>query len=919
MPEEGHQTIAVIDGNSLMHRAFHAIQTPMSAPDGRPTNAIFGFLSMFFKLYDDFRPDGIICAFDHGIPAFRLDAIEQYKAQRPPTDPGLKAQFPMVKELLAALAVPVVELEGWEGDDILGTLARQLAEQAGPKSRCLLVSGDKDVLQLVDEQTSVVNTRVGMSDVTVYDAPAVLAKWGVRPAQMPDFLGLMGDSSDNIPGVPGVGAKKAQALIEQFGSLDAVLEHAAEVKGKLGENLRANADLARLSRQAATIRTDLELDCDLRQVSFPAYSAVGVAKAFRELALTSQLKKALQLIGTTPSALQAASGAEGAGGQAAEGQLAEGAGLSGQTSMAGQAALLQGLLRFSGAAAQERLDGLLAGGERLGVCLRSTADAGRLFSEDQLELVVAGSQTALSFGAADGANAVLRRLLERGNLACFELKPLLQQLIPPDSSIEALAGLGEAQAAGAFDCRLAAYLLDSGQVPADIEALAGLCLPGLASDFSDTALAAAVLALAADRLQQRLKDEGSEDCFWQIEMPLVRVLVAMERSGVRIDTAVLAEQARALGAEIEGLKAAAIQAAGQDFNLDSPKQLGAILFEGLKLPPLKKKKTGYSTDASVLEELRAMHPLPGLMLEYRELAKLKSTYLDALPRLVAGDGRVHTSFNQMVTATGRLSSTDPNLQNIPIRSELGRHVRLAFVADAQAIQAERAVFLSADYSQIELRLLAHLSGDKGLIAAFQGGQDFHAATAANLFGLAVQDVPPELRSRAKAVNFGIVYGQQAYGLSQSLGIGFADAQEMIDRYFAAFPQVRRYLDETVALAHTQGWVSTLFGRRRYIRELGSSNANTRHFGERTAMNHPMQGSAADIIKLAMNQVQAYLEDQGLRSQLILQVHDELDFNAAADEADALKREVKRIMEGVVGLQVPLIAEVSVGPNWAVAH
>jgi DNA polymerase-1 len=393
----------------------------------------------------------------------------------------------------------------------------------------------------------------------------------------------------------------------------------------------------------------------------------------------------------------------------------------------------------------------------------------------------------------------------------------------------------------------------------------------------------------------------------------------MERVGVLVDTRILQEQAAEIGTQILSLREAAEEAAGESFNLDSPKQVGAVLFETLKLPTLKKKKTGYSTDASVLEELKALHPLPGLMLEYRELAKLKSTYLDALPRMVAADGMVHTSFNQMVTATGRLSSADPNLQNIPIRSELGRRIRTAFVPSAEAINAEEAVFLSADYSQIELRLLAHLSGDEGLIAAFQGGQDFHAATAGNLFGIPIEHVPTGLRSRAKAVNFGIVYGQQAYGLSHSLGIPFQEAQEMIDRYFQAFPRVREYLDETIKEAHSQGWVETLFKRRRYIRELKSSNAKTRSFGERTATNHPMQGSAADIIKLAMNQVSEYLHKERLRSQLILQVHDELDFNAASDEVQVLAREVKRIMEEVVSLKVPLAVEVSQGSNWAVAH
>ncbi|MCL2339665.1 MAG: DNA polymerase, partial [Actinomycetia bacterium] len=407
--------------------------------------------------------------------------------------------------------------------------------------------------------------------------------------------------------------------------------------------------------------------------------------------------------------------------------------------------------------------------------------------------------------------------------------------------------------------------------------------------------------------------------YQQIEQPLTAVLIAMERIGVRLDLAVLAEINQALSADLEELRQQAIQAAGGEFNLDSPKQLAAVLFEKLNLPALKKTRSGYSTDAAVLEELQPLHPLPGLMLEYRELAKLKSTYLDALPRLVDAQSHLHTSFNQMVTATGRLSSTEPNLQNIPVRRQIGRQIRQAFIPDAQALGTETAVLLSADYSQIELRLLAHLSGDAGLIQAFQSGADFHAMTAARVWNLAPEQVSAELRSRAKAVNFGIVYGQQAFGLSRSLGIGFAEAQSLIDRYFEAFPAVKTYLEQIVATAYTQGWVATMFGRRRYIRELKSSNPNTRHFGERTAMNHPMQGSAADIIKLAMLEVSRRIQAEDYPAQLILQVHDELVFNCALSAAADLSRLVQDVMENVVELQVPLLVSISQGANWAELH
>jgi DNA polymerase-1 len=402
-------------------------------------------------------------------------------------------------------------------------------------------------------------------------------------------------------------------------------------------------------------------------------------------------------------------------------------------------------------------------------------------------------------------------------------------------------------------------------------------------------------------------------------MPLVPVLVQMERWGVNVDPSILRELGASMAASIAALRERAHAEAGEDFNLDSPKQLGAILFEKLKLPSARRTRTGYSTDATVLQDIKEMHPLPSIMLEYRELAKLKSTYLDALPQLIASDRHIHTSYHQTVAATGRLSSSDPNLQNIPVRTEMGRRIRTAFIPDPAAFEEGEAVFLSADYSQIELRLLAHLSGDEGLIEAFVGGEDFHSSTAARVFGVPVDEVTPQLRSRAKAVNFGIVYGQQAYGLAQSLGVGFQEAQEMISRYFRAYPRVRCYLDETVEQAREQGWVETLYGRKRHIREIRSGNANTRGFGERTAMNHPMQGSAADIIKLAMIEVARRLSAEGLRSQMVLQVHDELDFNCARSEVERLSALVKEAMEGIAQLKVPLVADVSVGPNWAEAH
>jgi DNA polymerase-1 len=849
---------------------------------------------MLLKLADDFNPDGIVCAFDRGIPAFRLEAVEKYKAQRPPTDPDLKVQFPMVKQLLTSMDIPVVELDGWEGDDILGTLAAH-GEREG--MRCLLVTGDKDALQLASEQTSIVNNRTGMSDVIVYDPAAVMEKWGVEPACVPDYLGLMGDSSDNIPGVPGVGPKTATRLLQTYGTLESVLAHADELKGKLGENVRGNVEQARASMKVATIVRDVPVSCDLTAVSFPTYDAQTVTETFRELALMSQLKKVLALIGKKPAVAQG---------------NAELVGLENKPLSLGP--LLTG---DEALAAFERA---LGKGEEMAVLIEArTGDS--LFDSDRLCYVAA--EDALMVFSEGAIDSVCVRVLREGRLIAHDSKALLQELIPPNSAKPAVLETRALDAERIFDLSLAAYLLDSSWDYSDRELLLGQFLsdelPAPTDGLPRGAIHAAAFKKLAGILRHRLADDHSIECFSRIEMPLVLVLVQMERWGMNVDPAILAELNKGIAADIASLRERALAEAGEEFNLDSPRQLGSILFEKLKLPPVKKTRTGYSTDAAVLQEIKGLHPLPGIMLEYRELAKLKSTYLDALPQLIASDNHIHTSYNQAVAATGRLSSSDPNLQNIPVRTEMGRRIRAAFIPDPSVFEEGKAVFLSADYSQIELRLLAHLSGDEGLIEAFMEGEDFHASTAARVFGVSVEEVTPQLRSRAKAVNFGIVYGQQAYGLSQSLGVGFQEAQEMIARYFKAYPQVRRYLDATVAQAHEQGWVETLYGRKRHIREIYSSNSNTRGFGERTAMNHPMQGSAADIIKLAMIEVARRLVAEGLVSQMVLQVHDELDFNCAKSEVARLSVLVKEAMEGVADLKVPLVADVSVAPNWAQAH
>ena len=951
--------IAILDGNSLMHRAFHAVPAQMTAPDGQPTNAVFGFFSMLLKLIDTFEVSGIVVAFDHGVPAFRLQAIEQYKAQRPPTDPDLKSQFPVIQELLQSIRIPVVELEGWEGDDIMGTLS-QTCRQADIE--CLLVTGDKDALQLVDDNTRVVNTRTGLSDVVVYDEAAVFERWGVTPQLVPDFLGLMGDSSDNIPGVPGVGEKKARALLQQYGTLDAVLAHADEIKGKLGESLRENADLARASREVATIRLDVPVSLDVAAATFPAYNAAEVTQAFQKLAMTSHLRKMLKLLeknnqntsngennellaGSLSSVVDAGDHA----GDAPVGAVATADDAAGFDAPVLIPTLFKtvntdAIIYLEGDSARQQLQKALSAQVTIAVALDSSASQATLFDSFGSTLFCATDSHILNLGQIDkwlseaglepgveatGANVLLQSVLaEAAAVVALDLKSLLDFCAPPTDLKSGFATYTAYGSQRFFDCQLAAYILDSTDTPTTLKSLCeaydGLHAEltvhgGQSGEIPETGLLCRTMLPIAALQQARLLEDQADYLFYQVEMPLLFVLADMQRIGVHVDTAVLAELNRAMSEEIATLKDKATAAAGYEFNLDSPRQLAEVLFEKLNLPATKKTKSGYSTDASVLEDLKQLHPLPSLMLEYRELTKLKSTYLDALPRLVAADGNIHTTFNQTVTATGRLSSTDPNLQNIPIRKAQGREIRTAFVPGSVALARSEALLVSADYSQIELRLLAHLSQDPGLVQAFRQGTDFHSATASQVWSVALADVSPELRSRAKAVNFGIVYGQQAYGLSQSLGISMTEAQKLIDRYFTTFPGVRDYLDQTVTLAHAQGWVETIFRRRRYIRELALSNANQRHFGERTAMNHPMQGSAADIIKLAMVEVAKNLLTDGYRSELILQVHDELVFNCAVDELHALTAMVKQTMEGVVELQVPLVVDISSGENWAEAH
>ena len=875
------KTIAVIDGNSLMHRAYHAVPPSMNAPDGTPTNACFGFLSMLIKFIDATSPDAVICAFDAGKPKFRIEAMEQYKAQRPHMDEELRVQFPIMEELLQSMGIPVVKVPGWEGDDILGTVAAR-DEKKG--YRTLLVTGDKDAYQLASPLTSIVTTKKGISDVAVYGPDEVFERYGVTPDQFPDFLGLKGDSADNIPGVPGVGDKTAAKFLSKYGSLEGLYEHLDDLKGKQLEKVRDNKDSAFLSREIATIVTDLDFPLDVEQVEWPSFDKDEVRTAFMKVGFRSHLAKVLKFEG----------GAEASESQALTAHKA-----------------------VDPALAQQFVDDVCEHGTPVGVAYAEGQET--LFGPAVMLALDDGDRAAVFDG--EQALDVLARLVREGAPVALDFKELLKPVFPSDMAVPARVSDAEVLDARFFDASLAAYSLDSS---ADGYTLAHLCERYLSASLPEPAepdnrdddllMQAAALQRLHGALLKALDEDGTRSVYEDFDAPLVGVLAIMERTGAAIDADTLERMGAVTGKEIAQVQQQIYDLAGEEFNIDSPKQVGHILFDVMGMKPLKKTTRGYSTSAAVLTKLAEDNEVPKLILHYRELAKLKSTYIDALPSLRAGDDRVHTSFNETVTTTGRLSSSHPNLQNIPVRTDFGRRIRECFVPLAPG-----ELFLSADYSQIELRLLAHLSGDERLIQAFKSGADFHSQTASHVFGVPVDQVTPQMRSRAKAVNFGIVYGQQAFGLSQSLHIPYGEAQEMIDRYFEVYPGVRAYLDKTVAQATENGYAETMFGRKRHIPELVAGNRNKRSFGERTAMNHPMQGTAADIIKRAMVQVQRRLQEGGYATRMILQVHDELCFSVPEAELEDVTAMVVDVMEHAADLKVPLVVDANSAANWALAH
>ncbi|MDN0074771.1 DNA polymerase I [Crenobacter sp. SG2303] len=924
------KTLLLIDGSSYLYRAFHAMPD-LRSPEGLPTGAIYGVVNMLRRLEKDVQFDYSACIFDAKGRTFRDDLYPEYKANRPSMPDDLRLQIAPVHQLVEALGWPLLAVEGVEADDVIGTLAT-VAEQQG--FRVIVSTGDKDIAQLVTPNVTLVNT---MTNETL-DEAGVVEKFGVPPTQIIDYLTLIGDKVDNVPGVEKCGPKTAVKWLEAYGSLDGVIEHAAEVKGVVGDKLREALPRLPLSRELVTIKCDVDLKKELPQglddLEHRARDAATLADAFRTHGFRTWLKEAEQWLADSGVAPASANG------EAAQAELFGGGG-DDPVSPVPVKATVERDYRCVLTAAQ--LDELLTGLASAPVVSFDTETT----SLDPFAARLVGMSFAWQEGLAyylplahhyagvpeqlnfDATLAVLKPWLEDAN------RPKLGQNLKYDRHV--LANHGIELAGIVDDTLLQSYVIEShlthnmddlaerhlGETTISYEEICGKGAKQIGFAEVDIDTATRYSAEDADitlRLDHAMKPQLAGrlmDVYRDIELPASVVLYAMERTGVLIDRQRLAAQSHELGLKLVELEQQAYELAGQPFNLNSPKQLQEILFGKLGIDTKGVKKTpsgGYSTDEGVLEKLALDHPLPKLILQNRSLAKLKSTYTDKLPLQINPDtGRVHTTYSQAVAVTGRLASTDPNLQNIPVRTAEGRRVREAFIAPPGH------QIVSADYSQIELRIMAHLSGDKGLLAAFQSGADIHRATAAEVFGVALDAVSADQRRAAKAINFGLIYGMSQYGLAAQLEIDNAQAKQFIDRYFMRYPGVAEYMQRTRDAAREQGYVETVFGRRLYLPEIRSSNGARRAGAERAAINAPMQGTAADLIKLAMIKVHAWLTEQGLKSRLIMQVHDELVLEVPDAELELIKRELPRLMAGAATLAVPLLAEVGAGDSWEAAH
>lgn len=874
--------LIVVDGNSIANRAFYALPL-LSNSQGLHTNAVYGVTTMLMKLLEDEKPTHFLFAFDAGKITFRHADYKDYKGGRAKTPPELSEQWPLIKELVAAFGIEQYELEGYEADDIIGTLTKR-AE--GDKLQVIVVTGDKDMLQLASEYVTIALTRKGISEVERYDPAYIEEKYGLKPEQIIDMKGLMGDSSDNIPGIPGVGEKTALKLLHQYETVERVLEHADEIKGKLGEKIRAHAEDARMSKQLATIYREVPLTMTWDDLKLSGPDEEKLAELFKKLEFKSLLEK----------------------------------------------------LDISGAVQEEEMTELdvevVASIEDIQAMVQRMDDVRAIHVEITGENPHQGEVLGIAF---DGEDFVCYMPLDV--LKQDEAKPVREWLA--DSSVPktlydahkvrlALAWQGIELRGVAFDTLLAAYVLDPTQssqslgelsrrygqpaVPEDEEIFG----KGAKFRIPEIEVVSTYLgrkANAAARLKQPMHEElvksGMDELYYDLELKLSDVLAEMELHGIRVERNTLEEIGKDLDTKIVQIEQEIYRMAGTEFNIGSPKQLGEILFDKLGLPVVKKTKTGYSTDAEVLEKLAPYHEIAANIVQYRQLTKLQSTYVEGLLKEIReSTGKIHTYYRQTIAATGRLSSQFPNLQNIPIRLEEGRLIRRAFVPSE-----EGWLILAADYSQIELRVLAHISQDERLIEAFNEDMDIHTKTAMDVFGVSADEVDANMRRQAKAVNFGIVYGISDYGLSQNLHITRKEAAAFIEQYFNVFKGVRKFMDDIVAKAKRDGYVSTLLHRRRFLPDINASNFNRRSFAERTAMNTPIQGSAADIIKLAMVKCAERMKAEGLKSRMLLQVHDELVFEVAPDELERMKSLVPDVMEHALQLDVPLKADVSVGKDW----
>lgn len=851
--------LMILDGNSIVNRAFYGVRQ-LNAPDGTPTNAVYGFLAILRRLLDGQKPDAVCVSFDLKAPTFRHRAYEAYKAQRKAMPEELAVQIPLLKEALDAMGVRRYELEGYEADDILGTVAT-VCERDG--WQCVIVTGDKDSLQLVTETTSVCNvkTRMGQTETTLYTPEVFRAEYGFSPAQIVDLKALMGDSSDNIPGVLGVGEKTAMELVRRYGTVNKIYENLAslDIKEGVRKKLAAGEESAGTSYWLATIRRDVPIEFTPEENIWSNNYTNELYGVFKRLGFNKFIEK------------------WGISGETRADETADGAMNVVHLNTVTDAAPDEIISAVKSAEyiAVAALDGL----DSIEIC-----DGKRVFS-------VAWSQYGEQYNGL--LEAVFNTDVKKVG---HNIKDLMGLLIREKLSTDGFV----------FDTALAAYLLEATESDYTPERIsvryAGRELSGTEAFFALYPI-----------LDGKLRELDMDKLYYSAELPLCQVLANMENTGFYVDRGALYQYGESLNAGISALQESIWSHAGREFNINSPKQLGEVLFDELMLPSGKKTKTGWSTNADVLEKLRGKHPIVDEVLDYRMLTKLKSTYAEGLLKVISADGRIHTSFQMTVTATGRLSSTEPNLQNIPVRKKLGAEIRKMFTA------APGMILVDADYSQIELRLLAHISGDKTMQEAFLSGEDFHAVTASNVFNVPLNEVNPILRSRAKAVNFGIVYGISAYSLSQDIGVWPNEAKAYMEAYMEKYHGVRDYMKHIVELAREQGYVTTLYGRRRYLPELRSSNFNMRSFGERVALNMPIQGTAADIIKLAMVNVHRRLEKEGLRAKLILQVHDELIVECPESEREVVSILLREEMEQVAKLSVPLVAEAHCGKSWAEAH